>query len=107
MKMRKFGLRIVVIPILSLGLVLSPIPGLSKLTKAGEADSPVTVPKTVQEPKSDVSFTSPRQGPQELEQFRTATSKRYVNPDGSFTETRLRQSVDVQTATSPIRTREA
>ncbi|WP_018130090.1 hypothetical protein [Effusibacillus pohliae] len=84
--MRKFGLRTVVIPILSLGLVLSPIPGLSKLTKAGEADSPVTVPKTVQEPKNDVSFTSPRQGPQELEQFRTATSKRYVNPDGSFTE---------------------
>ncbi|MFC4766470.1 DNRLRE domain-containing protein [Effusibacillus consociatus] len=84
--MGKFGLRSLVIPILSLGLILSPIPGLSKATKAGEADSPVTVPKTVQEPKKDVSFSLPREGPQELEQFRTATSKRFLNPDGSLTE---------------------
>ena len=82
----RFRLRTVVIPILSLALIVSAIPGLSKIIKADEQDSPVTVPQTVQDPKKDVSFVAPRASPQELEKYRTENSKRFFNPDGSFTE---------------------
>ena len=66
--------------------MIDPFLGLTKVKAAGEEDPPVNVPKTVQEPGMDVSFSKRSDSPVELEQFRTSNSKRILKPDGSMTE---------------------
>ena len=62
---------------------LWPIQGLQVYAEGAE---PKPVPKTVQQP-SDTAFSTPQQEKRELIEFRSANSKRFRNPDGSFTET--------------------
>ncbi|HBI03188.1 MAG TPA: hypothetical protein DDY49_04050, partial [Paenibacillaceae bacterium] len=82
---RRKRYRSVLMSLMTVLLVSNPFLGIASVL-AGEKDPPATVPKTVQEPGLDVSFSQKSDSPIELEEYRTANSKRILKPNGTMTE---------------------
>ncbi len=68
-------------------LLFSSIVPYGNVFAEGSSEAPFyEIPKTAELISNDVSFSVSDNEPKELTEFRTAKSKRYLNPNGSFTE---------------------
>lgn len=68
----------------ALAIAISPLAGHTKIVYAGEQNPPLNVPDKMSEHR-DAGFNGTPKGKHEIVEARTKSSKRFWNPDGTFT----------------------